>query len=187
MKTKQEKEKNFVSAVIYIHNDASRLEEFLKLVCGTLMDNFLQAEVICVNDASSDDSVDVIRKFSKIRYDAQKPAPDVPERVPVNNEIGIVRNIAARSSEMDDARSRRRDLAVCIYVGHDIVSDFLLPEPYDLVIDVSYVRFKLCDLLFRDRKAQSHLLPGQCHPEASPGLIPGIRRKESEHVVRCVS
>lgn len=65
MKAKQDKEKNFVSAVVYVHDDAPRLEKFLELVCGVLMENFLQAEVICVNDASSDNSHEIIREYSK--------------------------------------------------------------------------------------------------------------------------
>lgn len=65
MKVKQDKEKNFVSAVIYVHDDAQRLEQFLELVCGVLTENFLQAEVICVNDASSDNSHEIIKEYSK--------------------------------------------------------------------------------------------------------------------------
>lgn len=65
MKTNQDKEKNFVSAVIYVHNDGSRLERFLELICDFLAKNFLQAEIICVNDASSDNSHEIIQEFSK--------------------------------------------------------------------------------------------------------------------------
>ena len=65
MRTKQNKEKNFVSAVVYVHDDSGRLENFLELVCGVLTENFIQAEVICVNDASSDNSNEIIREYSK--------------------------------------------------------------------------------------------------------------------------
>lgn len=65
MKAKQDKEKNFVSAVVYVHDDAPRLEAFLELVCSVLTENFLQAEVICVNDASRDNSHEIIREYSK--------------------------------------------------------------------------------------------------------------------------
>ena len=64
MKSKQDKEKNFVSAVLYVHNDEERIENFLRMLCQTLEDNFLKAEIICVNDASKDKSVDVIRSVS---------------------------------------------------------------------------------------------------------------------------
>lgn len=64
MKPKQDKEKNFVSAIIYVHDDETRIGNFLDMICTTLQDNFLQAEIICVNDDSHDRSSDVIRKLS---------------------------------------------------------------------------------------------------------------------------
>lgn len=57
-------EKNFISAVIYIHNDAARIEAFLKAVLCVLESQFEHAEVICVNDFSDDNSVDVVRSIS---------------------------------------------------------------------------------------------------------------------------
>lgn len=59
------KEKNFISAVVYVHNAASRLEHFLNTVIDVLENNFAHSEIICVNDYSDDESVDVIRKISK--------------------------------------------------------------------------------------------------------------------------
>ena len=32
----QNKEKNFVSCVLYLHNDGKNIREFLKTVCGTV-------------------------------------------------------------------------------------------------------------------------------------------------------
>ncbi len=60
-----DKEKNFVSAVVYVHNAGERLDRFLAMVTSVLEANFEHAEIICVNDASTDNSVDVIREFSK--------------------------------------------------------------------------------------------------------------------------
>ena len=59
------KEKNFISAVIYVHNAADRIEGFLKMVIETLEENFENSEIICVNDSSTDDSADKIRTLSK--------------------------------------------------------------------------------------------------------------------------
>lgn len=64
MKSKQDKEKNFVSAVVYVHDDEERIGSFLNMIVSTLQDNFLQAEIICVNDDSKDKSIEVIREFS---------------------------------------------------------------------------------------------------------------------------
>ena len=59
-----DKEKNFVSAVIYVHNIGKHIQYFLKKICGVLSDNFDHYEIICVNDASTDDSVEKIRDFA---------------------------------------------------------------------------------------------------------------------------
>ena len=58
------KEKNFVSAVIYVHNAERRIGNFLDMIIGSMERNFEHSEIICVNDCSDDDSVDVIKKIS---------------------------------------------------------------------------------------------------------------------------
>ena len=59
------KEKNFVSAVIYVHNVEKRIAAFLQMVKQVLEENFEHSEIICVNDCSSDTSVDQIQTVSK--------------------------------------------------------------------------------------------------------------------------
>ena len=59
------KEKNFMSAVIYVHNAEDRVEAFLRTVMKVMEDNFEHSEIICVNDDSSDNSVAVIKQLSK--------------------------------------------------------------------------------------------------------------------------
>ena len=56
------KEKNFVSAVVYIHNDEENIEGFLQAVIQVLEENFEHSEVICVNDFSQDGSVETAKK-----------------------------------------------------------------------------------------------------------------------------
>ena len=58
------KEKNFVSAVIYVHNAEKRIERFLDMIIGVMEENFEHSEIICVNDCSDDSSVDAIKKVS---------------------------------------------------------------------------------------------------------------------------
>ncbi|SOC04166.1 glycosyltransferase [Pseudobutyrivibrio ruminis] len=60
----ENKEKNFISAVIYVHNAANRIERFLTTVINELEANFEHSEIICVNDSSDDNSLDVIKKVS---------------------------------------------------------------------------------------------------------------------------
>ena len=57
-------EKNFISAVIYVHNSSERIEEFLGGVMRTLEQNFEHSEIICVNDCSDDDSVGIVKRIA---------------------------------------------------------------------------------------------------------------------------
>lgn len=59
------KEKNFMSAVIYVHNCEKRIDTFLRTIMLVLEENFEHSEIICVNDGSVDNSVDVIKRVSK--------------------------------------------------------------------------------------------------------------------------
>lgn len=62
----ENKEKNFMSAVIYVHNAAERIEKFLKIIIEVMEENFEKSEIICVNDCSSDDSIERIKVASKM-------------------------------------------------------------------------------------------------------------------------
>lgn len=46
------KEKNFASAVIYVHNAQNRIDEFLKTIVRVMEENFEHSEIICVNDCN---------------------------------------------------------------------------------------------------------------------------------------
>lgn len=59
------KEKNFVSAVIYVHNAANRIGSFLETMIDTMEENFEHSEIICVNDCSVDDSTEALKEASK--------------------------------------------------------------------------------------------------------------------------
>jgi len=55
------KEENFLSAVIYVHNSELTISNFIKNINEVLKQNFEKYEIICVNDASEDDSVNKIK------------------------------------------------------------------------------------------------------------------------------
>ena len=59
------KESNFVSAVVYVHNAEDRIGSFLEMLIRVLENNFENSEIICVNDCSDDKSVDVIKAAGK--------------------------------------------------------------------------------------------------------------------------
>ena len=58
------KEKNFVSAVVYVHNAEKTIGSFLAMLIRVMESNFEHAEIICVNDGSEDQSAAVIKKVS---------------------------------------------------------------------------------------------------------------------------
>lgn len=57
------KEKNFVSCVIYLHNEGKDIKSFLNALCVILDEKFEKSEIICVNDCCTDDSVGQIHNF----------------------------------------------------------------------------------------------------------------------------
>lgn len=58
------KEKNFMSAVVYVHNNEKEIGEFLEKINGELNKNFEKYEIICVNDSSTDNSIEEIKKVA---------------------------------------------------------------------------------------------------------------------------
>lgn len=55
------REKNFVSAVIYVHNLEHTIGKFVQTIMEIISENFEHSEIICVNDASTDESAKKIR------------------------------------------------------------------------------------------------------------------------------
>lgn len=60
-----DKEKNFVSAVVYIHDNPARTEIFLLKLINELEKNFLHSEIICVSDTACDEVLEAVRRASK--------------------------------------------------------------------------------------------------------------------------
>ena len=56
------KEKNFISIVVYVHNSEKTIENFIKCICRHLCENFEKYEIICVDDKSTDGSVEIIKR-----------------------------------------------------------------------------------------------------------------------------
>ncbi|MBV4225232.1 glycosyltransferase [Parabacteroides distasonis] len=61
------KEKNFVSAVVYCHNEADTIKTFIENLNKTLNDNFLKYEIIVVNGACTDNTMDIIKEYAKTK------------------------------------------------------------------------------------------------------------------------
>ena len=57
------KEKNFVSAVVYLYNNEREVGSFLKTVNDLLKKIFEKYEIVCVNDCSTDNTVKAVENF----------------------------------------------------------------------------------------------------------------------------
>ena len=64
-KNNKMKEKNYLSVVVYIHNDENKIERFFTKIIKLLEDNFEKSEIICVNDSSTDDSAKKLKEIKK--------------------------------------------------------------------------------------------------------------------------
>ena len=60
----QNKEKNFVSAVVYCCNDSERINNFIQGLDTALFTNFLKYEIIVVNDASDDNCFQLVKEYA---------------------------------------------------------------------------------------------------------------------------
>lgn len=60
----QNKERNFVSAVVYCCNGAEVVGSFIERIDKSLSSNFMKYEIIVVNDSSDDNSCDVVKEYA---------------------------------------------------------------------------------------------------------------------------
>ena len=59
----ENKEKNFVSAVVYLYNEGNYVQSYLKGLEDTLKQNFEKYEIIVVNDASTDKGAKNVKAY----------------------------------------------------------------------------------------------------------------------------
>ena len=123
------------------------------------------------------------RETGKVGDDLQQLSPEVFQAVPVENDVGVIGNIAAGSAQMDDAGGGGRSLAVGIHMSHHVVANFFFPGSGTGKVNVRDVGFQLLDLLFGDRQPQRMLGLGKRNPELPPGLNPLLLGKQVQHIV----
>lgn len=117
------KEKKFISLVIYLHNTADYLKYFLDTIIPVCADNFEQFEIVCVNDACQDDTIEVLKKY--VEY----------------NELKVMVNVVHMSffQGLESSMNAGRDIAIgdFVYEFDDIFVDYdpqVIREVYDKLI-----------------------------------------------------
>lgn len=120
------KEKKFISLVIYLHDAAPYLKYFLDTVLPLCEDNFEQFELVCVDDACMDGTVDVLKEYV--------------ERQRVKAMVNVVHMSFFQG--LESAMNAGRDLAIgdFVYEFDDIFVDYepeVILEAYRKLIEGS--------------------------------------------------
>ena len=111
-------EKKFVSLVIYLHNSAEYLRKFMDTVIPVFEKNFEQFEIVCVNDACTDHTIELLKEYVEEKH------------------ITAMVNVVHMSffQGLESAMNAGRDISIgdFVYEFDDIFMDY---EP-NLIIDV---------------------------------------------------
>jgi glycosyltransferase involved in cell wall biosynthesis len=122
------KEKNFISAVLYVHNNEEQLQSFLKKLYHVLDDNFEKYEVILVNDCSTDDGVSIIKSFASH----------------VKNGVFSVMNMSIYQG-IELSMNAGVDLAIGDFVFE--FDNLFIDYPIDLIMDIYFHSLKGYDIV----------------------------------------
>ena len=103
-------EKKFISLVVYLHNDADRIESFMNRVLPVVRDSFEQFELICVDDGCTDATIGILKEYVS--------AHEMSEMVSVIH-MGFYQG-------MESAMNAGRDAAIgdFVYEFDDILVDY---------------------------------------------------------------
>jgi len=113
------KEKKFISAVVYLNNDAPVVNRFLDVITSVLSQNFTGYELIFVDDASTDDSVAKIKDY----YAAHSESVQMASVIRLNHYQG-----------QESAMNAGRDFAIGDFVFE--FDDMLIDYDPNLIIEV---------------------------------------------------
>ena len=122
-----------------------------------------------------------VGELGEVGQHGDELAPEIPQALPVNDEVGVVGDVAAGGAQVNDAGGGGSRFAVGVHMGHDVVADFLFPRRGHLVVNVGDVGLQLRHLLAGDGEPQVVLRPGQGHPQPAPGLDAHIGGEQVQH------
>ena len=82
---------------------------------------------------------------------------------------------------MDDAFCFRALYAVCVNMGHDVMTNLFLTGFCHIVVNILCMCFQLINLLLGNGQSQLFLGLCQCNPQFSPGLEFHVLRENILH------
>ena len=112
-----EKDKKFISAVVYFHNNADTAAQTVKTLYTVLESSFESFEIICVDDFSTDKTSDVIR-----------------QAIPAGHSFALTIVTMSRFQGCEAAMSAGTNLSIGDYVFEFDSSVFTFPE--ELILQV---------------------------------------------------
>lgn len=155
------KEKKFISVVVYLHNVADYLHKFLDTILPTVTEHFEQLEIVCVDDASDDNTVEVLRKYVEDKK--------------IKSMVSIVH--MSYFQGLESAMNAGRDIAIgdFVYEFDDIFVDYepevimevyeKLLTGYDIVAASSDGKMRSTSRLFYSLYNQTSRAKGKIGPE----------------------
>ena len=106
---------------------------------------------------------------------------DGAEPLADQDQVGVIRDIAARRPQVDDLAGVRRDVSQRMHMSHHVMPEPLLVGPRRLEVDVVDLRPQLLDLPLLDRQPEFFLCLGEGDPEPPPGRELPLRRPQLRH------
>lgn len=127
-------ESKFVSVVVYLHNAGENIIPFFETILKVLKENFEKYEVICVDDASTDDSVEVLRRY----FDMAGKETEGKESLWDGSMVNIIH--MSYFQGLEASMNAGRDMAIgdFVYEFDDIEMDYsseLIRQIYDRILE----------------------------------------------------
>ena len=99
----------------------------------------------------------------------QKQLADAQQRVPLEDNIGIITHIAAGGPQVDDGPGLGAGQTVGIDMSHNVVAHLSLPPAGGLIVYIIQVSAHLVKLFIGDVQSQLLLALGKDDPQLAPG------------------
>ena len=117
----------------------------------------------------------------------QQKKADAQKRLPLQNDIGVIADIAAGCAQMNDRLRQGAGIAVGVNVRHHIMADGCFIGGCLCIVDIIDMRTHLFDLRIGDRQSELLLAFRQGDPQAPPGGKLAVVGENLLHLPACVS